>query len=167
MVQHNVVHVLHVEWRHARSCQVAGTETDMTDDDVGLCQFHLVAGNADTTARCRLTGYGHVGVIHGQLRRQIDGAAGAEQDGAWRVVACTQGPAQRALHQCIVRTVVRACHVIHLGPSVVCHASACGIFAIALGTGEGDEVCTVVVHHGKHGLDGHIRIQREGVLCAG
>ena len=167
MVEHDVMGVLHIQWRHAATGQVASTEANMADDDVGLVQFHLIAGYTDATAWCRLSGNGDVRMVQRQFRCQVDGAAGAEEDGTWRVVAGLQRPAQGALHQVVVSTVVVAGDIIHLGPTAIYHSSTRGEAAVALGTWEGDKVSLIVVYHGKDSQDGAVFIECEGIGRAG
>ena len=136
----------------------------MADDDVGLRELHLVAGNTDAAAGSRLPGNGDVGMVQRELRRQIDGAAGTEEDGARRVVAGAECPAQGALDEGVVRAVIVAGDIVDLRTTVVGHAAAGGEAPIAFGTGEGGEVGAVVVDYRELGINGPVGVELEGIL---
>ena len=152
VVQNNVVAVLDVEHRHAVFGQVAGAEAQVAHDAVGG-ELHLVACQTDAAARCRLSGYGDVGLAT-QARRQVDGACHLEEHRARRVVARSDGPAERAFGTGVVkpRDVVDPC------TAAVHHAPARGEAAVALGAGEGRLVGMVVLDGLKDGVDGHVGV---------
>ena len=143
MVNDDVLTVFHVQSCEALVGLVAGTEAHIADNDVVLVDIQRIACYADAAARRRLSEDAHVRVIHLQLRRQEDGSRRVKQNSSRRVVACPQGPAQRARHQLVVCAVVIAGHVIHLAAT-----SAGSILAIAVSGRESQRL--VLCRRGHH-----------------
>ena len=145
MVDDDVVGILKVKTCHRAVGDVARTEADIAHDDVVPADIHIVAGNADAAAGCRLSENGHVRILKLQFRCEVDGSGDAEKHSArFASVVVTKSPAQCAGNEVVVRTVVEACDIADLA------AAATGdIFAIAVGSRECELLCADITEPGK------------------
>ena len=121
VVDDDVAGVLHIQCRATLGHHVACTETDMTDDDVGLADVEVVARQADSSARGALARDGDVGVLEFEYTGEVDRSADLEEDGSRGVVAVAQRPAESALNEVVVGTIIEASDVIDVSSATSGH----------------------------------------------
>ena len=93
---------------------------------LGSGYINIGARYADTSTRCRLSQYAHIRMFEFQLAGQFDGTAGSEQYRTGRIITRMQSPAERSLHQIVVRTVIQSGYKIHFTSALVYCTAAGG-----------------------------------------
>ena len=134
MVEDDALAVLHIETCHRLVGDVAGTETYITNDDVVVVDVHVVPSEAYAAAWSRLSKDGDIWIAESELRLEVDGSGGVEEDDArTAAIVVVERPTERAFNEVVVWAIVIASDVAYFASSTSCDETS-----IALSAREGE-----------------------------